>query len=268
MGPAVMRPAQAWPDLRPALARRLAVAAVALPLLAACGAGSEPGAAAAVTGPAATASAVPAPELAPAVPVPAVPAPVPAAPGEEVVVTEVVDAGAEVALPPGDPGVDAPAVPEPVETEVHAHDEELPDRVPQAALLRAADLGPGWQPAERPPAPCGPRVSGPSATAALAGTDSPRSTLVQTVAVAQDAPGAVADWRHALAACGYAVAPLALGEDGLAASSAGERVLVTTAEQVVVVLRATGPLATDPALDDWADLALGTSCPAAPDGCH
>lgn len=171
---------------------------------------------------------------------------------------------ADAQLPPGDPGPDAPAVPEPAETQV---DEPAgPRRVPVEALLTAPDLGPGWRAAPIPRAACAPRLRGPSATGALASDDG--STLVETVRVAADGEAAVADWRRALSACGYALAPLALGEEGLSAVGPGERVLVTTAEQVVVVLRAGGPLADDPALPDRADLALGTSCPAAPDGCH
>ncbi len=235
--------------------RRLAAALVLLPVLSACSSTATPPAAAP---PVAEVGLAGAP-----VPVAPPPADVTAAGPDE----QVVEAGPDdTAVPPGDPGVDAPPAPEPTGVEVHAHEEELPRRVPAAALLRAADLGPGWADARTPEADCAPRTAGPSASRAL--RSDAGSTLVETVQVAPDGEQAVAEWRRALAACGLAVSPLALGEAGIAADGDGERVLVTTAEQVVVVLRARGPLAADPALSDWADLALGSSCPAAPDGCH
>lgn len=232
--------------------RLVAAALVLLPVLGAC------------SSPAAPAAAPPVAEVGlNGVPVPVAPAPVAGAEPVE----EVVEAGPDdTAVPPGDPGVDSPPAPEPTGTEVHAHEEELPRRVPASALLKVADLGPGWSTASAPEGACAPRGTGPSASSALRSDDG--STLVETVQVAPDGEEAVAAWRKALAACGHVVSPFALGEAGLAADGGGERVVVTTAEQVVVVLRARGPLAADPALSDWADLALGSSCPAAPDGCH
>ena len=240
--------------------RRLAGALLLLPLLSACTSPAAPPAAASV------AELGPVAEVGPVgVSVPVAPPPTDPPAGEPV--EEVVEARPDdTAVPPGDPGVDAPSAPEPAGTEVHGHDEQLPGHVPRSALLRPADLGPGWAAARAPEGACAPRTSGPSASGALASDTG--STLVETVQVEADALGAVAGWRRALQACGYAVSSLALGEAGVAADGDGERVLVTTSEQVVVVVRARGPLAADPALPDWADLALGSSCPAAPDGCH
>lgn len=244
------------PQARPAV-RRLAAALVPLPVLSAC---SSPAAEPVAAPPVAEVGLAGAPvPVAPPVVVPADAAD--AADGAEVVEARPGD----TAVPPGDPGVDAPPAPEPTGTEVHAH-EEAPERVPPSALLWAADLGPGWAGERAPTDDCAPRTRGPSASRALRSDDG--SSLVETVQVAADGEQAVVAWRRALATCGHVVSPFALGEAGLAADGDGERVLVTTAEQVVVVLRATGPLAADPALDDWADLAFGTSCPAAPDGCH
>lgn len=241
--------------------RRLAAALVLVPLLGACSSPASPAALAVAEVGLAGAPVQLAGEPAPVAPLPEDPPT-----GEPV--EPVVEAGPEHdELPPGDPGVDAPEVPEPPPAEAHAHgDEELPGRVPPGALLTAADLGPGWSTTDAAASPCAPRESGPQASTVLVAPDGSR--LAQTVAVAADGPAAVAEWRRALAGCGLAVTPLALGDAGASAHGAGARVLVTTAEQVLVVLRATGPLAADPGLPDLGDVALGTSCPAAPDGCH
>ena len=180
--------------------RRLAAALVLLPVLSAC------------TSPATPQAAAPVAEVGlGGVPVPVAPPPVDV-PADE----PVVEAGPDdPAVPPGDPGVDAPSAPEPAATEVHAHDEELPRRVPPSALLGAADLGPGWATARTPEGACAPRATGPSVRGALVSDTG--STLVESVSVEADAVGAVAGWRRALEACGYAVSPLALGEAGIAA---------------------------------------------------
>jgi hypothetical protein len=82
---------------------------------------------------------------------------------------------------------------------------------------------------------------------------------------------AVATWRRALVGCGWSVTDYALGDAGLSATrpDGSARVVVTGTEGVLVVLHAKGGLvgATDE-MDGWADMALGTSCVAAPDGCH
>jgi hypothetical protein len=67
------------------------------------------------------------------------------------------------------------------------------------------------------------------------------------------------------------VSDYALGDAGLDARSAdgAARVVVTGTEGVLVLLHARGGLArAADEMDGWADLALGTSCAAAPDGCH
>jgi len=253
--------------------RRLATALVLLPLLGACGGSADP----------APLAAAAAGEPLPVVTTPgaAVPqAPEAAAPGLPGAPRQPTDGQAadepapeDLELPPGDPGPDAPSVPEPTAGPT-VEEPGLKTSVPRAALLPAADLGSGWTalPAGTgsagPGSACTPRPSGPSAAALLRAPGG--GTLRETVSVARDALAEVAGWRAALASCGYAVAPLALGEDGLSARHPGrqDRVLVTTSEQVVVALRATGALADDGGLEDLADLALGSSCPAAPDGCH
>jgi hypothetical protein len=67
------------------------------------------------------------------------------------------------------------------------------------------------------------------------------------------------------------VADAQLGDASVAAVAKDgiDAVTVTGTEGVLVVVHAHGALAQSP--DDmaaWADLALGTSCVAAPDGCH
>jgi hypothetical protein len=98
-----------------------------------------------------------------------------------------------------------------------------------------------------------------------------RGTLTETVATGTDVEAAVAAWHRALTGCGWSVSDDPLGDAGLRATSADSsaRVVVTGTEGVLVVLHAGGGLAgASDELDGWADMALGTSCVAAPDGCH
>lgn len=141
--------------------------------------------------------------------------------------------------------------------------------VPSGALLSPADLGPGWASSLPAPPPCpSPSVGTASRSAGLTER---RGTLTQTVAAGVDVSAAVASWRAALSRCGYAVRDDALGDASVSGSSpaGGDAVTVTGTEGVLVVLHARGALAAaDDELQGWADLALGTSCVAAPDGCH
>jgi hypothetical protein len=96
-----------------------------------------------------------------------------------------------------------------------------------------------------------------------------RGTLTETIATGVDVPAAVSAWKRALPGCGWSVADEALGDAGLRARSGSEAMVLTGTEGVLVVLHAQGGLAEAPEeLDSWADMALGTSCVAAPDGCH
>jgi hypothetical protein len=153
------------------------------------------------------------------------------------------------------PGLIEPANPPPAGT------------VPRGALLKPVDLGPGWSSAPAAPPRCAP-AQPPGATRS-AGYAEARGRLSETVRVGWEVPPAVTAWRAALRRCGFTVGDLALGDSGLLATSSSAVVIVTGTEGVLVVLHATGGLAqAREELEGWADLALGTSCGAAPDGCH
>jgi hypothetical protein len=141
--------------------------------------------------------------------------------------------------------------------------------VPPGAFVAAGDLGTSWHAASPLPTPCAP----PYASTALGRTAlaDPRGTLTETLATGVDVPAVVAAWRAALQRCRFTVGDAQLGDASVAAVStdSADAVTVTGTEGVLVVLHAHGALAG--ARDDlaaWADLALGTSCVAAPDGCH
>lgn len=141
--------------------------------------------------------------------------------------------------------------------------------VPSGAFLAPADLGPGWSTAPPATTPCAPSYARTAVRSSA--LRERRGLLTETVATGVDLVATVAGWKRALQGCGYAVRDEALGDASVSALSAGgaDAVLVTGTEGVLVVLHARGQLAraTDE-LDGWADLALGTSCVAAPDGCH
>lgn len=141
--------------------------------------------------------------------------------------------------------------------------------VPSGAFLAPADLGPGWASAPAVSPPCPAMFA--STASRSTGLAEHRGTLTQTVATGVDVTAAVASWRAALGRCGFAVRDDSLGDAAVSAvsSDGADAVLVTGTEGVLVVLHAHGDLArsTDE-LESWADLALGTSCVAAPDGCH
>jgi hypothetical protein len=191
------------------------------------------------------------------------------------------DAGGQ---PSGGQGRDDPPTPDPSPSTgepagEHGHGNAPPrTRVPDSALLDAATvggvIGGTWRPVPAPPDSCdAPRPAGAagSRTAALAAD--PRS-VVQTVAThaspqaAVQAVGAVA---QRLRRCGWTPAQATpLGEASARATRDGGRrtALVLAAEGVTVMLVGTGTSG-DPALwDSLADVALGSSCPATPEGCH
>lgn len=143
-----------------------------------------------------------------------------------------------------------------------------PASVPAGALIAARDLGTGWS--STPPVL--PTCRRPPASAQRSvGLASARGRLTETLVVRVPVEASVAAWRTQLRSCGYSVSDLALGDAGLVAHAAdgNTAVVVTGTEGVLVVLHAQGALARNQGeLESWADLALGTSCVAAPDGCH
>lgn len=182
-------------------------------------------------------------------------------------------------LPPGDPGA-GPSVAEDTSGAEEAHGTAL-TRVPLGALLDAetvtAVVGGSWQVAAAPTASCAaPRPTGVVATRS-AGLTGSRGRLVETVATHRDAgvaADAVSELSARLQACGWTLgAEPPLGEDSalLTRQRAGawDRLVVVAAEGVSVTMLGRGSVADS--ADDWAaivDVAIGTSCLAASDGCH
>jgi hypothetical protein len=181
-------------------------------------------------------------------------------------------------LPPGDPG-DGPSVPENTSTVEEPRGAALRN-VPAGALLDATTmgqvLGGSWTasaaPADSCSAPRPSRYVG-SRSTLLIGAG---GTVVENVATynGSDDTGAVSALAKRLRECGWTQgAEPPLGEHSAELSRTGskgmERVVVVTAEGVTVTVVGRGALAAN--TDDWAaivDIANGTSCMAAPDGCH
>lgn len=171
----------------------------------------------------------------------------------------------------GDGGTAAPTNPPPTASQSTPPPVQGPPArtVPAGAFIAPADLGPGWRTTAVVATPCAPVLAS-DATRSAALAD-PRGTLTETVATGVDVPGAVTTWKQSLQACGYDVRDDPLGDAGITARSkdSADAVVVTGTEGVLIVLHAHGKLAQEhEEMDGWADLALGTSCVAAPDGCH
>lgn len=185
----------------------------------------------------------------------------------------------EVSLPPGDPGLDAPSVPDPgtAGADAHAHGEAR-RTVPVAAMLHAADVqmmlgGRGWERRSGEGDECvAPEGAAALRTMAYGGTSA--GTVTETVATyadADDADASVIALRERLEECGWiGVHDPRLGSAAVAADEGGGRSLTAVSvEGALVVLVGTGDLPRD--TGRWAslvDLAVGSSCPAAPGGCH
>lgn len=184
-----------------------------------------------------------------------------------------------VSLPPGDPGLDAPSVPDPgtAGADAHAHGEAR-RTVPVEAMLNAADVqmmvgGRGWERRSGEGDECvAPERAVALRTMAYGGTSA--GTVTQTVATYADADAADASviaLRERLEECGWiGVHDPRLGSAAVAADEGGGRSLTAVSvEGALVVLVGTGDVPRD--TGGWAslvDLAVGSSCPAAPGGCH
>lgn len=179
-------------------------------------------------------------------------------------------------LPPGDPGLDAPAVPEPA-PEGEAHESRPARRTVPAAAMLTADtvrmaLGGGWESHAgggdeclRPVSALGVRST------SYGGTDA--GMVVETVATYRDAgaaDAAVAELGRAAVGCGWSgEGDPRLGSASVAASQTGRAMTAVSSEGVVVLLVGTGDVTRNAVRwGSLVDLALGTSCPAAPEGCH
>jgi len=180
-------------------------------------------------------------------------------------------------LPPGDPGLDAPAVPDPGTAGPDAHGDEPARRTVPAAAMLTADtvsmmLGGSWaahagggDECVRPEGALGSR------TGSYGGTAS--GVVVETVATYKDAKAAdaaVAALGRSARSCGWgSVRDPRLGSASVSATEGARSMVAVATEGVLVLLVGTGDFTRD--AGRWGslvDLALGTSCPAAPDGCH
>jgi hypothetical protein len=185
-------------------------------------------------------------------------------------------------LPPGDPGT---ATPPPT-----GHDPRpRVTAVPAAALVDIASLGAiaggTWVEAPTPSSWCSAPRTGPGAisrsrllTTAPGGTPGRVVESVTAHTSAASAADAVAATTARLQGCGLVVdRDPRLGQvseqlTGELPDGAGGTdhvvALVLASERVGVVLVASGPAAQQGAWESLADLALGSSCAASPDGCH
>jgi len=137
------------------------------------------------------------------------------------------------------------------------------------AFVSPGDLGERWASGAAAALPCRPAFRHDAMRSV--GLVEERGRLTETIATGVDIPAVVAAWRGTLAGCRYDVRDDDLGDAGITALSADgeDRVLITGTEGVLIVMHASGDLADESEeLASWADLALGTSCVAAADGCH
>lgn len=181
-------------------------------------------------------------------------------------------------LPPGDPGVDAPAVPDPGTSHADPHEESGRTEVPLVAMLTAEDvrmaLGGRWERKDGGGDEClrlGGALAQLTTTYGGAGVDGLLFETVATYPDVDEADAAVIGLADVAAKCGWSSEPdPRLGTASVAARD-GERALVAVSaeEGVAVVLVGSGEAVRDAGRWGWlVDLAMGSSCPAAPDGCH
>ncbi|HLN76920.1 MAG TPA: hypothetical protein VK204_07715 [Nocardioidaceae bacterium] len=180
-------------------------------------------------------------------------------------------------LPPGDPGLDAPSVPDPgapgAEPEARSHARRT---VPVAAMLTAdtvgVALGGGWVRTAGGGDQCV-RPEGMLAASVMSYGGSSAGLVTETVATYPDsgaADAAVKAMRQAVAGCGWdGVGDPRLGSASVSAEDGPRSMVAVSSEGLVVLLVGEG--AAVERAGRWAslvDLALGSSCPAAADGCH
>ena len=252
------------PNASPSTRRNLATPVVGLTLLLAlgltgCGSGDENDAAVprASTSPTTRSAVIAGPTVSTTAPEPTTPLPT---------------------LPPGDPG-DGPSVPEDTSNVEEPAGAAL-TTVPAGALLDARTtgevLGGSWTSPAAPADSC----AAPRPTRAVAARSTALTgaggTIVETVSTYNGEVGATAisNLAKRLRGCGWtqeAEPPLGAHSAELSRKgSAGvERVVVVESEGVAVTVIGRGQVAANS--DDWSaivDVAIGTSCSAAPDGCH
>ncbi len=180
-------------------------------------------------------------------------------------------------LPPGDPGLDAPSVPDPGKPSADPQDHAGARRaVPVAAMLTADTvrmaLGGSWTRKSGGGDECV-RPGGHLAARAMSYGGSSAGLVAETVATYRDdaaADAAVKSLGRAAAGCGWTdVSDPRLGSASVSAKDGGRSMVAVSTEGVVVVLVGSGRSTEQPGgWESLVDLALGSSCPAAPDGCH
>ena len=181
-------------------------------------------------------------------------------------------------LPPGDPGK-GPSVPEDT-SDVEEPAGAALTSVPVGALLDTKTvgevLGGSWSASAAPADSCAaPRPGGAAGTRSTSLTGA-GGTVIENVSTYNGAAGstAISNLAKRLRGCGWTQeAEPPLGEHSAELSRTGaagvERVVVVEAEGVAVTVVGRGRVAANS--DDWSaivDVAIGTSCLAAPDGCH
>jgi hypothetical protein len=181
-------------------------------------------------------------------------------------------------LPPGDPGVDAPAVPNPGRPEGdQEHDGPARTEVPAVALLDGQTvsgvLGGDWAQSQAQPLDC---LAGSTWVAQRsAAFDSAEGRVLLTVATHRSlgaADRSVEEQLASLRDCGWTAenAPR-MGTASSAASNpdGGGSAVVLSSDGVTVTLVGSGDAtARHRRWMSLLDLALGSSCAAASDGCH
>lgn len=188
-------------------------------------------------------------------------------------------ASSSPSLPPGDPGLDAPSVPDPGTAPVKPHGKKGESRVrrtvPAAALLSADDVsmttGATWEQRDGGGDECV-RPDEAVATRSRSFGGAGAGVVVETVATyrnAKRADAAVDRLAGAARQCGWgSVQDPRLGSASVRATADGRSLTAVAAEGVVVLLVGNGPVTKGWQWDALVDMALGSSCPAAPDGCH
>jgi hypothetical protein len=180
-------------------------------------------------------------------------------------------------LPPGDPGLDAPSVPDPGTDSADHGQGEARRKVPPSAMLTAETVGMAVGGSWQRHGDSGDECVIPEGAVGLTTVSyggSGESRVVETVATYPDdesADAAVARIGEMASECGWKRGPdPRLGSASVAAKDPSRSLVAVSAEGgVMVLLIASGPVARDNA--GWGsvvDLAVGTSCAAAPDGCH
>ena len=180
-------------------------------------------------------------------------------------------------LPPGDPGLDAPSVPDPGAPGAEPEGRSDARRtVPVAAMLTAdtvgVALGGSWVRKAGGGDECV-RPEGGRAASVMSYGGSSAGVVTETVATYPDAgaaDAAVKAMRQTVAGCGWdGVGDPRLGSASVSAEDGPRSMVAVSSEGVVVLLIGEGAAVERAARwDSLVDLALGSSCPAASDGCH